>query len=89
MVPKLARESPDRPGQLEALCGHFNWQTREIEIEKGMNRASQWYTLLHEQVHVALADTGVAQTLDHERTEALCDALAGYLVAARFAPPAR
>lgn len=64
------------------VSGRFRWATREIEVEREMPHAAQWYVYWHEVMHLALADSGVGNLLSHDLTEAVCDALAVYLTGA-------
>lgn len=58
----------------EGSFGKFNWMTRQIELDSGMDRTPMWLTLEHERVHAILMDAGIE--LEHTLEERVCDAIA-------------
>ena len=63
----------------EKCAGKFDWRTREIKLDAGLRGSSAWLTLIHERVHIVLADAGVL--LPHGLEERVCDAIAQDFVA--------
>jgi hypothetical protein len=77
-VSLFSKKKADKLG----ACGLYDYCARIIKIRPGMNRTSEWVTLWHESVHIALMDAGVhGNTLTKEQEEAVCDAVGTYLTA--------
>jgi hypothetical protein len=66
----------------ESALGMTKFAPRSITLDSNSGLETQWQTLAHEIVHVALWDGGVHQTLSHEQRESVCDALGTYIAAA-------
>lgn len=67
------------------LFGRVLYFTRRIEIRAEMSLVTQWQTLEHERVHLALFDAGARLSLTNEQEEAVCDSLATARVAEMLA----
>ena len=53
-------------------CGRSNYAAGVIEIHEG-EKEHEYRTTIHEMVHMALVDNGMASLFDHDHTEAMCD----------------
>lgn len=72
LTPKKARKL--------GLCGRYEFTTRSIQLNPGMVLESEWVTLWHEIMHVALMDAGVSRNaLTKEQEEVVCDAVGSFL----------
>jgi len=73
----------------EDNCGDWSHEKREIRIRKSLPHTVIWHTFYHQQMHMILEDSGVAQLLTKKLDEAICDAFATYRVATTLAggPP--
>lgn len=79
---KLGSRLTDDGGH--AASGHYANRERVITIDRTEPRSFQWLVLFHELTHVALLDSGLAQTLSDEVQEVLCDAIATARMRERF-----
>lgn len=52
--------------------GRSNYSFGIIEIQEG-EKEHEYRTMIHEMVHLAMMDSGMAYLFDHEHTEAMCD----------------
>lgn len=73
---RLTREDGACP---EKAFGVFKPNERYVGVHSKTAGELEWPTYWHEATHVALFETGVANTLTHEQTEAVCDAIGLYL----------
>jgi len=73
-VPVVLREQIDG----EDNCGYFHHDSRSIVIKSTLPEAVIWHTIWHEQLHLILSDSGVAQILTKKQEEAVCDAYATF-----------
>ena len=64
--------------------GCWDFETRIIQIRRGMSGKSQWSTYYHEWMHMMLTDSGQANLFTHKQQEALCDAVAVARMRERF-----
>jgi hypothetical protein len=74
----------DHANKEEAAYGRCNFVRRSISVDPSACEATQFATLFHEMVHLALWDAGVKfVSEDHEET--VCDAIGSYLAGAMIA----
>lgn len=71
-----------RDDQGRLLDGGYHTSRRTIYIRRGIeSRTRQWQVLRHEECHVALDDSGLANLIPTQTIQALCDAFASARVA--------
>lgn len=58
--------------------GMFSGQKRQVSLDAENIPSLNAQTLFHELTHVALWDSGIQNTLTHEQTESICDAIGAY-----------
>lgn len=68
--------------ETDDALGVTRFQGRLIDIEEDASRETQWQTLAHEMVHIALWDGAAHQQLTNDQLELVCDALGTYIAAA-------
>ena len=56
----------------DSACGRSHYTNGVIEIQIG-EKEHEYRTVIHEMVHLAMVDNGMATLFDHEHTEAMCD----------------
>ena len=78
----LARHLRDDGGT--AASGHYANRDRHITIDTDEPRSFQWLVYFHELTHVALLDSGLAQSMGEDLQEVLCDAIATARFRERF-----
>lgn len=66
----------------EALNGEWSEDDRVVSIDPGSCTATQLATLFHEQIHIALTDSGLSNAFNDEQQETLCCGLGAYFAAA-------
>lgn len=64
----------------EELWGYFHEGERRISVLGTLSREAQHRVLWHEWTHAMLQDSGLANGLNHELEEALCDAVSSALM---------
>ncbi len=69
------------PDADEDECGHWHHDDRTIRIKKSLHEIAIEHTFYHEQMHMILEDSGVAQILRKRQEEAVCDAYASFKLA--------
>jgi Zn-dependent peptidase ImmA (M78 family) len=67
---------------MKKYLGRWNLKNRVIKVNPTQSPIQQWQTLFHEMVHMALADSGAVNHLEHDMAESVCDAVGTYLAAA-------
>ena len=70
----LGKDLKDDGGS--AASGHYANRERHITIDATEPRSFQWLIYFHELTHVALIDSGLAQSMNEDLQEVLCDAVA-------------
>jgi hypothetical protein len=71
---------PAKKAKKHDLCGLYNYRERAITLAPNMAPVSQWATLWHEIVHVALMDAGAhGNALTKDQEEIVCDAIGAHL----------
>ncbi len=83
-VPVVPLEGMLAAGE-ERSFGHWDEVNRKIDYDPSACPAAQLFTLFHEMMHLALADSGAVHNFTDKQQEIICDAAGGYLAAATLA----